>query len=69
MHDAIGGKFYYTINSCEQGIVPADADAKTRPETSTTLPYQDASGGDELTIISFNAQSLRVTVPPVSRTS
>jgi hypothetical protein len=69
MNDAIGGKFYHTINARKQGIVPADANAEAWPETRTTLSYQDAAGGDELTVIPLNAQSLRVAIPSVSRTS
>src|SRR5690349_4612472 len=49
-------EFDFAINESEQSPIATRADVVTGGKFRSTLPHQDAAGGDKFTTISFYAQ-------------
>jgi hypothetical protein len=58
-------EFDKTISFGEEGVVSAYTNILARIDAGATLPDDDGSGADKLTIIAFDAQALGVAIATV----
>jgi hypothetical protein len=53
----------------EERIVFAETDVEPRAEPPPALPHEDRSTGDDVAVVAFDAEALRVAVAPVPGTA
>src|SRR5690606_19863403 len=64
---ALDGEFDGTVDQREQGVVAAQADARTRMELGAALADDDVAGLDGLAAVHLHAEVLRIGVAAVAR--
>src|SRR5690606_29721118 len=64
---ALGRELDLAVDQREQGVVAAEADARTRVELGAALADDDVAGVDRLAAIDLHAEVLRVGVAAVAR--
>src|SRR5690606_13926945 len=64
---ALGRELDRAVDQRVQGVVAADADARTRMELGATLAHDDVAGLDGLAAVHLDAEELRVGVAAVAR--
>src|SRR5690606_10655912 len=64
---ALGGELHRAVDQREQGVVAAEADARTRMELGAALADDDVAGLDRLAAVHLHAEVLRVGVAAVAR--
>src|SRR6266487_521562 len=57
------------VDLCEEGVVLAESDVEPRAEPPPALPHEDRSPGDDVAVVAFDAEALRVAVAPVPGTA
>ena len=58
-------KLHLAVDLCKQGIVRTDTDIVAGMDVGASLSDQNASGSDDLSVRSLNAQSFRFAVSAV----